>query len=790
MNYKIIALLCISLSLQANESEILVKILDEVYTAQAYWKHMEHKNSWLFWKRPPHKWISKTWNLEVEAHKNTLEIIESELISHLANVSEDETNLASETLKNLKKRYQLELALHGVPSHFNRQWIAYAGIIGCAATIALYLHRFSQNHTLFILQPGPDQDFANMLDSGHRFQGHDFVNYKGQPYLQVKKSQEAMAKEFLQSRQVKYQQTDPDFSLTWYNAKGETKVKEFIDEHGIAPIKNIFKILKNESGAQLPIFTTDPALGKELLEKKLEHLIANAAKEKETAQLVEKYLRSRPVETLSYEEKRNIHDALFCNLTEIISEHVKNCSGKLSTTNQAMQKTTVPTHLQKLQTELLNIEIPTPLAPHTPITSPGNLPVIPLPGVTATAPSPSSSSNTTTQTTIVPQSLEEKLDMQWESFKEKGTSVLDTVKTIPNTFTTAAHGIQSNVSKSQAVLESTIPSIIDGVHRIIDGPTTDNKPLTSRIALQYLVNNPDPKLEQASKILDGLNHFTDVANAEIVPPLITATKEVGTLASNLNTTIDHINNTTLPEINRGIKTVNDNAPAIIDNVNKTFVLAHDLAAQAKQTGDRVNKLLDKVEFDFIPPLQTIVNDSQTITQTVTTLVTYGQDMFKNNSSLFNLCIEILTARFTQRDLQFAAVMHELGKTTQRLKLNMEISATIPLMIAGLATHKACTSLYERTLVKPFLTTFKRDLVYLQLLCNKERYVKDVSNLSTLYKGLLNYWITRLKRHTKKMPSSIKNSYIDYIKTLESKDILPEQKITIIECMFKEYEFLK
>ena len=599
-----------------------------------------------------------------------------------------------------------------------------------------------------------------------------------------------MAKEFLQSRQISYSQTSPNFSLTWYNTKGESKVKEFFYEHGVVPVKEIFKILKNESGAQLPIFTTDPALGKELLEKKLEHLITSAAKEKETASLVEKYLRSRPVETLSYEEKRNIHDALFCNLTEIISEHVKGCTDSLNNAQNNIQKTTIPTHLKKLEAEILNIDMPEKLAPHTPFTSPDKLPVISIPVSSTTTPSASRSLNTTMQTIVPPQSLEEQIMLQGQALEEKGYQIADAVKTIPESFITTANTIKTPINQAQPIIDQNVAKIIDSADTLQKNPIENQKPPTSTWITRTLISNPDKTLADLSHVIIKTDQITNTLKTELIPPVITTTQEVGKLVSNLNAVVEHVNNTTLPEIDRGITTVNDNAPAIIDNVNKTFVLAHDLAAQAKQTGDRVNKLLDKVEFDFIPPLQTIVNDSQTITQTVTTLVTYGQDMFKNNSSLFNLCVEILTARFTQRDLQFAAVMHELGKTTQRLKLNMEISATIPLMIAGLATHKACTSLYERTLVKPFLTTFKRDLVYLQLLCNKERYVKDVSNLSTLYKGLLNYWITRLKRHTKKMPSSIKNSYIDYIKTLESKDILPEQKITIIECMFKEYEFLK
>lgn len=791
MKYKIIALLCISLSLQANTSETLVKLLDEVYIAQAYWKGAEHNSAWLFWKRPPHKWVSKTWSLEVEAHKKTLEIIESELIGHLACLSDPTATLVPESVKHLKKRYQLELALHGVPSHFNRQWISYVGIISGAAALALYMHRFSQNHTLFIIQASPGQNVANMLDSGNRFQGHDFVNYKGQEYLQVKKNQEVLAKEFLESRQVKYEQTNPDFSLTWYNAKGETKVKEFIDEHGIAPIKNIFKILKNESGAQLPIFTTDPALGKELLEKKLENLITNAAKEKETAQLVEKYLRSRPVETLSYEEKRNIHDALFCNLTEIMSEHAKNCTNTLKDAHQTIQKTTLPTHIKKLETEIFNIELPKPIDPTTRLASPANLPLIPIPAITTTMPSASSSSSTTMQATIVSQSLEEQLMQQGQVLAEKGTHILDSVKTIPNTFAAAAHSTE-NVLQSRPILESAIPGTISGGDKILNisrNEQSPSEPLPSTFLSHRL--GLDPLLLHGSDTLNNkVDPILDTIKTDVLPPVIATTQEVGTLASNLNKTVNHVNNTTLPEIDRGIKTVNDNAPAIIDNVNKTFVLAHDLAAQAQQTGKRVNTLLDKVEYDFVPQLQNIVDDSQTITHTLATLVTYGQEMFKNNSSLLNLCIEILTARFTQRDLQFAAVMHELGKTTQRLKLNMEISATIPLMIAGFATHKACTSLYERTLVKPFLTTFKRDLVYLQLLCNKERYIKDASNLSTRYKGLLNYWITRLKRHTKKVPSALRNSYKEYLETLESKDILPEQKITVIECMFREYDFLR
>lgn len=175
-------------------------------------------------------------------------------------------------------------------------------------------------------------------------------------------------------------------------------------------------------------------------------------------------------------------------------------------------------------------------------------------------------------------------------------------------------------------------------------------------------------------------------------------------------------------------------------------------------------------------------------------VTYGLKLLQHNidknSDFYQLSFETYSLYLNQLRLEKSVLMNKIHELSEKLHLNFELMATIPAMLLTYATYRVCSSVFSNFTRTHILKPLKKDLIQFQLLLNKERHVVDVHKTSLIYKGMCFYWIKQLKEYSRNISSTARYSYNQYIDQLSNVSITPAQKLTIIECMFREYEFLR
>ena len=146
-----------------------------------------------------------------------------------------------------------------------------------------------------------------------------------------------------------------------------------------------------------------------------------------------------------------------------------------------------------------------------------------------------------------------------------------------------------------------------------------------------------------------------------------------------------------------------------------------------------------------------------------------------------LIIHILTTHVLELKLKEASVTYRAHQALHNAKL------AIPLMVGTYLGYVGINSLYKYTTASTLITPLKTDLISLQLVLNKGRYIKDCTALPQDFKGECFYWIQRLHRYKESLPASYRTTYRHYLNDLENKTLLPEQKMTLITCLFHELD---
>ncbi len=558
MNYKLFILLILSLKTEAHPTEKVVILLDQIHEAQAYWEVVARDKKLSFWKRPPHTWLASTWKKDITYHQKSLEKQRAELIDVLASLSEDQKSLSYETLSKLKKRTVLTLIDHGAPSHFKRRWISYAGLATAAAAIAFYVHQFKEEHVLFIIPP-QNNSLASSLENLYPFSGHKYVtDQDGTQYLQVKKSEEEQAKDFLAHKNIIALKSSPHISLCWRNEQGENKVREFIRKYGIQPIQKIYTILKNEDQPETKVLTTDIKRNEKIYEETITKVLNNALQVEETTKFMHNALNGKELKTLSLPEKQEIFLHLTAELPDIINTQIKNVGDHIYTENQKL--------------------------------------------------------------------LSSKKDSPRFS------------------------------------------------------PIADN-----------------PYLPEAFRKI-------------------------------------------IVEYNLGVETANEGKELI-----------KSLGGEAQKYANVINHVAE------------------------------------TTPGVFGLIVQIITTTAFELKLKEASFTHMAQSAVRDAQLNIELSKTIPLMLSIYLGYLGTSTIYRHATALTIITPLKTDLVSLQLVLNKERYTKDCAALSKNFKGECFYWIQRLHRYKDTLPVTYRATYRRYLDELESKTLLPEQKMTIITCLFQELD---
>ncbi len=164
-------------------------------------------------------------------------------------------------------------------------------------------------------------------------------------------------------------------------------------------------------------------------------------------------------------------------------------------------------------------------------------------------------------------------------------------------------------------------------------------------------------------------------------------------------------------------------------------------------------------------------------ETVSQLSAVGRDQCEKNGALLALGVQIGLLKIQQRDLQVGEI----------LTLTKGILAAVPLALASYATYKGATSLYNYlTDSSAAMIKIKKDLITLELELNKQRTATVISDEQ---RGLCIYLTHRLENGSQHVSDQEKESYLGFVKELRTDSLTADQKITIIECMFKSFSFL-
>jgi hypothetical protein len=155
--------------------------------------------------------------------------------------------------------------------------------------------------------------------------------------------------------------------------------------------------------------------------------------------------------------------------------------------------------------------------------------------------------------------------------------------------------------------------------------------------------------------------------------------------------------------------------------------------------------------------------------------------------IFGLIVQIVTTTAFELKLKEASFTHMAQSAIRDAQLNIELSKTIPLMLSAYLSYLGISSVYQKATALTIITPLKTDLISLQLVLNKERYAKNCAAFSQDFKGECFYWIQRLHRYKEKLPSTYRATYRRYLNELEDKSLVPQQKMTLIACLFHELD---
>lgn len=240
-------------------------------------------------------------------------------------------------------------------------------------------------------------------------------------------------------------------------------------------------------------------------------------------------------------------------------------------------------------------------------------------------------------------------------------------------------------------------------------------------------------------------------------------------------------------------------PEVIQNINRTLANAQPILEDIDDTLSEVQtmipptkKIIQQLNEDVLPQITQGMQQTNSLLLLFQNSLHYISTISENHyPDLFSFIYKIALLRIQQRDLQAAAAMHKMSVIVEQAKLNLELSATIPLLIATFIGYKTCTGIYNLVTNKHFVKKMKKDIILFQLLLNKNRYKSlEFLNSDVEYCGLSFYRITKLQKYMSSIPTEQQTSYKQYLTELEQDTLNPEQKLIILDCLFKEFSFLQ
>lgn len=158
-----------------------------------------------------------------------------------------------------------------------------------------------------------------------------------------------------------------------------------------------------------------------------------------------------------------------------------------------------------------------------------------------------------------------------------------------------------------------------------------------------------------------------------------------------------------------------------------------------------------------------------------------------NVAEYDLISKSLLCAIVEKYTQSNAILNVFRDVAQAQRLTLAMMSAVPVAVIGYLSYKGGKSLAHRVAKRTFIQPLKQDLLSLQITLNSHRYE---AALDTHTRGLCRYWTTRLGSYLKKLSSSERPRYAMYLEQLEHTSFTADQKIQAIECMFKEFSFLR
>lgn len=129
----------------------------------------------------------------------------------------------------------------------------------------------------------------------------------------------------------------------------------------------------------------------------------------------------------------------------------------------------------------------------------------------------------------------------------------------------------------------------------------------------------------------------------------------------------------------------------------------------------------------------------------------------------------------------------LMKEIQRLHRTVKLMQTIPAMFVSYLCLNSLKKYWTQYKINTTYKPLKKTLIRLQLQFNKDRYSKVISPLGY---GMSLYWLSQLKEALVSIPIEEHATYSYYLEQIEDQTLEPEQKITIIDNMFRDISCLQ
>ncbi len=219
-----------------------------------------------------------------------------------------------------------------------------------------------------------------------------------------------------------------------------------------------------------------------------------------------------------------------------------------------------------------------------------------------------------------------------------------------------------------------------------------------------------------------------------------------------------------------------------------IIISHTLKEVLQKNENNINAILSNLP-DISDDVKTILynlkNDYSKIRPLIND-ISNDYEAVKTNIIAYEPFIKIFI-NLIDLDVQFYKII--ALRINYQSQLPIILIGAIPAGLVFYGAYKALSNTYRSLTAMQSAEPLKYDLLQFQLHLNKYRYIKN-SDLPAFYYGMECYWIAQLESYYPSLSDCYKISYAEFISELKRYDLTPEQKIIIIECMFKQYAFLQ